>query len=106
MHLLVLRREIFERDPSLAQALYDAFSAAKETSLSRLYDIDALSVMVPWLVPEMEASFAALGRDPWPYGYGANRSDFDVFLRYLEKQELLASPLFPEELFAPELLHT
>jgi hypothetical protein len=106
MHLLVLRREIFDRDPSLAQALYDAFLAAKETSLARLYDIDALSVMVPWLVPEMEASFAALGRDPWPYGYRANRKDFNVFLRYLEKQELLAGPLSPEELFAPELLNT
>jgi hypothetical protein len=106
MHLLVLRREIFDRDPSLAQALYDAFLAAKETSLARLYDIDALSVMVPWLVPEMEASFATLGRDPWPYGYKANRKDFNVFLRYLEKQELLAGPLSPEELFAPELLNT
>jgi 4,5-dihydroxyphthalate decarboxylase len=102
----VLRREIFDRDPSLAQALYDAFLAAKETSLARLYDIDALSVMVPWLVPEMEASFATLGRDPWPYGYKANRKDFNVFLRYLEKQELLAGPLSPEELFAPELLNT
>ncbi len=106
MHLLVVRREIYDRDPSTAQALYDAFLAAKETSLARLYDIDALSVMVPWLVPEMEASFAALGRDPWPYGYGANRKDFNVFLRYLEKQELLAGSLSPEELFAPELLDT
>ena len=106
MHLLVVRREIYDRDPSTAQALYDAFSAAKETSLARLYDIDALSVMVPWLVPEIEASFAALGRDPWPYGYRANRKDFNVFLRYLEKQELLAGSLSPEELFAPELLDT
>ncbi|MGB0554449.1 MAG: ABC transporter substrate-binding protein [Alphaproteobacteria bacterium] len=106
MHLLVVRREIYDRDPSTAQALYDAFSAAKETSLARLYDIDALSVMVPWLVPEIEASFAALGRDPWPYGFRANRKDFNVFLRYLEKQELLAGSLSPEELFAPELLDT
>jgi 4,5-dihydroxyphthalate decarboxylase len=106
MHLLVLRREIFDRNPSVAQALYDVFLAAKQVSLARLYDIDALSVMVPWLVPGMEEIFAALGRDPWPYGYGANRKDFDVFLRYLEKQELLAGPLSPEELFAPELLNT
>jgi hypothetical protein len=74
--------------------------------LARLYDIDALAVMLPWLVPEMEASLATLGRDPWPYGYGANRKDFDVFLRYLEKQELLAGPLCPKDLFAPELLGT
>jgi 4,5-dihydroxyphthalate decarboxylase len=106
MHLLVLRREIYDSDPLLAQALYDAFSAAKVTSLARLYDIDALAVMLPWLVPEMEASLATLGRDPWPYGYGANRKDFDVFLRYLEKQELLAGPLCPKDLFAPELLGT
>ena len=106
MHLLVLRREVYERDPSLARALYDCFSAAKTASLARLYDIDALSVMVPWLVPEMAASFGVLGQDPWPYGFAANRKDFEVFLTYLERQELLASPLAPEDLFAPELLAT
>jgi 4,5-dihydroxyphthalate decarboxylase len=104
MHLLVLRREIYERDPSLARALYDAFSAAKAHSLERLYDIDALSVMVPWLVPEMAESFATLGRDPWPYGFAASRKDFEVFLAYLAKQDLLATALAPEELIAPELL--
>ena len=39
MHLLVVRREIYDRDPSTAQALYDAFSAAKETSLARLFEV-------------------------------------------------------------------
>jgi len=106
MHLLVLRREVYERDPSLARALYDCFSAAKTAALARLYDIDALSVMVPWLVPEMEASFDVLGRDPWPYGFAANRKDFEVFLAYLARQDLLAAPLRPEDLFAPELLET
>ena len=106
MHLLVLRREVYEQDPSLARALYDCFSAAKTASLARLYNIDALSVMVPWLVPEMAASFDVLGQDPWPYGFAANRKDFEVFLTYLERQELLASPLAPEDLFAAELLAT
>ena len=83
MHLLVLRREVYERDQTLARALYGAFLAAKRHSLERLYDIDALAVMVPWLVPEMAESFVVLGRDPWPYGCAANHNDFDVFLRYL-----------------------
>ena len=106
MHLLVLRREVYERDPALAQAVYDVFVAAKHHSLERLYDIDALAVMVPWLVPEMAESFAVLGRDPWPYGCAANHDDFDVFLRYLRQQELLEAPLEREALFARELLDT
>lgn len=106
MHLLVLRREVYERDPSLARALFDAFSAAKDASLAHLYDIDALAVMIPWLVSVMEESFAVIGRDPWPYGFAANRKDFDVFLRYLARQELLAAPVRPADLFAPELLDT
>ena len=106
MHLLVLRREVYERDPALAQAVYDVFVAAKRHSLERLYDIDALAVMVPWLVPEIVESFAVLGRDPWPYGCAANRDDFDVFLRYLGQQELLEAPLSREALFARELLDT
>ena len=106
MHLLVLRREIYEREPGLARMLYDAFAAAKAVSMERLYDIDALSVMVPWLVPEMAASFDALGRDFWAYGCAANQNDFEVFLDYLERQELLAGPVTAEDLFAPEIRDT
>ena len=93
-------------DVVLAGTSSGGMVAAKTASLARLYDIDALSVMVPWLVPEMAASFDVLGQDPWPYGFAANRKDYKVFLAYLERQELLASPLAPEDLFAPELLAT
>ncbi|MFL2540917.1 MAG: ABC transporter substrate-binding protein [Candidatus Latescibacterota bacterium] len=106
MHLLVLRREIYERNPTLARALYNCFSAARTASLKRLYDIDALSVMVPWLVPEMAQTSDLFGHDPWPYGLAANQREFEVFLAYLEQQELLEAPIQPKDLFVPELLGT
>ena len=106
MHLLVLRREIYERNPDLAGALYNCFSAAKAASLERLYDIDALSVMVPWLMPEMAQTSSFFGRDPWPYGLAANKRELEVFLAYLDQQELLQVPLKTGDFFVPELQGT
>tara|TARA_B100000676_G_scaffold301643_1_gene349140 strand:- start:608 stop:1582 length:975 start_codon:yes stop_codon:yes gene_type:complete len=106
MHLLVLRRQIYERDPDLACALYNCFSAARAASLQRLYEIDTLSVMVPWLVPEMAQTSGFFGSDPWPYGLAANHKELEVFFAYLNQQQLLRAPIQPKDLFVPELLGT
>ena|SRR6185312_14722416 len=106
MHVLVLRREVYERDASLARAVYDAFTAAKVYSERRLYDPDALACMVPWLISEMEHTFALLGRDYWPYGVSKNRNCLSVFLDYLAAQGLLRRPVGVDELFAQDLLDT
>ncbi|HEY9453127.1 MAG TPA: ABC transporter substrate-binding protein [Bradyrhizobium sp.] len=106
MHVLVMRRHVYERDRALARAVYDAFAAAKAYSEKRLYDPDALSCMVPWLISEMERTYEVLGHDYWPYGLNKNRNGLSVFLRYLADQDLLRKPLCVEDLFAEELLDT
>ena len=106
MHVLVMRRHVYERDPELVRAVYDVFAKAKSYSEQRLYDPDALSCMVPWLIPEMERTYEILGQDYWPYGLRKNRKGLSVFLGYLSDQELLRSPLGVEDLFAEELLDT
>jgi 4,5-dihydroxyphthalate decarboxylase len=47
-----------------------------------------------------------MGEDFWPYGFAANRGALERQLRYCVEDGLLARPLAPEALFAPNLLQT
>jgi 4,5-dihydroxyphthalate decarboxylase len=104
MHVVVIRSDVLERDPWVAQNLFTAFVAAKDASLARLSEMTASRFPLPW-VPERLAEIRALiGPDPWPYGVEANRVTLDAFARYAHEQGVAARRLEPEELFAPQVL--
>ena len=104
MHTVVLRREVYERHPWIAQTLVQAFTAAQRDTYERLHDTTALSTMLPWAVAELESTLALMGNDFWPYGLEPNRATLATFLRYSHEQHLAGRLLEPEELFAPETL--
>ncbi len=103
MHLLVMRRHVYEENVWAARSLFDAFDKARERSLANLYGSDVLYVMLPWLVDEMEAAFSLMGRNFWPYGISANADVLSKFIDYLERQHLLKGRISVADLFAPEL---
>ena len=45
MHLVVVRRDVYEAHPWVAQSLYKAFVLAKAEANERLYDSSALRYM-------------------------------------------------------------
>jgi 4,5-dihydroxyphthalate decarboxylase len=100
MHLCVLRREVYEQDPSVVEAIYGAFDEARKISLARLYDSDALAVMSPFLLYGLEKAHQVLGRDYWPYGVPRNERCLKTFLRYLREQGLLQKEIALRDLFA------
>ena len=104
MHLLVIRRECYERETGLALKLVEAFEQAKKQSFARLYDGDALYIMLPWLISEIEATQRTMGSNFWPYGLEKNRHVFDAFVRHLKNQGLIDDHLDVEQLFAPDVL--
>lgn len=106
MHVVAIRREVYEADPWVAQSLYKAFVAAKDLAYSGLADASALRFSSPWLVQHAEADRALLGDDYWSYGLAANRHVLEAFLRYHHAQGLSPRLLTPEELFAPETLES
>ncbi len=103
MHLLVVRRDCYERHPDIAQKLLAAFREAQAQSIDRLYDGDALYVILPWLIAEIEATRALMGAEFWPYGVAENRHVLEAFLRHLQDQGLIDRPLDIASLFAPDL---
>ncbi|MFD8075007.1 ABC transporter substrate-binding protein [Streptomyces sp. NPDC059718] len=104
MHVVVVRRDVYDRHPWVAQSLHKALLAAKDAAYATLYDTSALRFMLPWLTPQLEEARALLGRDYWSYGLGANRDTLATFLRYHHEQGLSRRRWTPEELFAPESL--
>jgi 4,5-dihydroxyphthalate decarboxylase len=102
MHVVVLRRDVYEARPWLAQSLYKAFEEARQAALRRMAETAASRYMLPWLYAEAERSQQLMGPDFWSYGLAGNEAALGVFLRYSFDQGLARRMLAPAELFAPE----
>jgi 4,5-dihydroxyphthalate decarboxylase len=103
MHVLVLRRQVYERDRWVAMNLFTAFEEAKRASLERLADIGASQVPLPW-IPDQVRAWKALagGEDFWPYGVEPNRPTLEAFFRWSYEQGVARRLLRMEDVFAPE----
>jgi 4,5-dihydroxyphthalate decarboxylase len=105
MHVVVLRRDIYQRHRWVAQSLTKALIEAKKQAYARIYDASALRFMEPWLNQHLEDARRLLGEDYW--SYGLSETDHNVlatFLRYHYEQGLSRRLRTPEQLFAPEAL--
>lgn len=106
MHVLVLRREVYERDRWMARSLFAAATGAKRLVEERLAETAAMATMLPWGYEEVRSVRQLMGQDYWPYGLSANRGVLETFLRYMYDQHLVDRRYDPTELFAPETLET
>ena len=104
MHVVAIRREVYERNRWIAQALYKALVQSQRRVYQDLRETAALKAMLPWLTAHVEDLEREMGSDWWPYGLDANRHVLDVFLRYHHDQGLSPRRLMPDDLFAPETL--
>jgi 4,5-dihydroxyphthalate decarboxylase len=102
MHVIVLRRDAYERDRWIAMNLFKAFEEAKRQSMQRLMEIGLSHVPMPWLAEHAQHWREAAGDDFWPYGIEPNRRTLEPFLQYAFEQGIAQRHLKPEELFAPE----
>jgi 4,5-dihydroxyphthalate decarboxylase len=106
MHTVVIRRDVYARNPWVAQALYKAFVASKKIALDMYAQTAAMTSMLPWTSAAAEEARAEMGDDWWPYGLAPNRHVLETFLRYHHEQGLSKRLFKPEELFARETLET
>lgn len=106
MHVVALRRDVYEAHPWVAQELAKVFTVSLEQTRRDLDETAALKHMLPWTVDHVEKTREALGDDYWTYGLRGNRTVIDTFLRYSHEQGLSPRRLAPEEIFAPETLES
>ncbi len=99
MHLIAIRKSIYERAPFVAQSLYDAFRRSKEIAARRMRDTIALRYMLPWLPDHIEKTERVFGNDPWPYGIEKNRLTLETLIKYLFEQGVKPRRVSLEEAF-------
>lgn len=109
MHTLVIRRDLVEQHPGVADAVYRAFCDSRDVALQRYEEGrrgQHSNWMIPWLTPLHDDNRRLLGDDYWANGVEANRTTIDTFLRYSFEQGISKTRLTCEDIFIPDLLHT
>ena len=101
MHLIAIRKSVYEKHPFVATSLFNTFQRAKEIALERMYNQRALRYMLPWLPRDIDEIHDIFDGDPWPYGVEENRPTLEALVTYLKDQHLIAKKVPIEDLFAP-----
>ena len=101
MHLVAIRRDVYERHPFVATSLYKALCAAKELAMTKMRAVVSLRYMLPWMGADVEEIDEVFGGDPFPYGIEPNRPTLDALMQYLHDQSLIAAPMKIDDLFVP-----
>jgi 4,5-dihydroxyphthalate decarboxylase len=104
MHTIVIRRDIYDRDPWVALSLYKAFCRAKDYSYHLLLETGSPKASLAWLQPLLEEEQDIIGRDWFPYGIEQNRPSLEALLQYAHEQGLTGRRIKIEELFAPNTM--
>ncbi len=104
MHVIVIKKSLYDEYPWIAQSLYKAFCEAKDHCFSKIYDSNVLRVSLPWDIAEYEETVRLMGQDYWPYGFEVNRHVLETLHSYLFEQGLIKQKLELEKLFAPNTL--
>jgi|SRR5579883_3406391 len=101
MHLVVIRKEIYDEHPFVATSLYNAFCAAKDRAREKMRFSGTLRYMLPWLADDIEEIDRVFGGDCWPYGIEPNRPTLEALVTYMVEQGLIAEKIPIEKLFVP-----
>jgi 4,5-dihydroxyphthalate decarboxylase len=106
MHVIALRRDVYEANRWIARSLHKAFEQSKRITYEGLIVSAAAKTMLPWQISQVEQVRRDMGEDWWPYGLGPNRHVLETFLRYHHEQGLSKRLVGIDELFTPECLES
>lgn len=101
MHLVAIRKAIYEKHPEVAGSLYRALCESKRLALKKMEYTGALRSTNPWLPAHIEEQKAAMGPNPWPYGIEPNRATLNALTLYLYQQGITDKMMPVNSLFVP-----
>jgi 4,5-dihydroxyphthalate decarboxylase len=97
-HLVVLKRDVVDRQPAAVRAVQAAFEAARARAVDRRWKLHESS---PWLLDDLEAQARLMGPGFQPYGLGPeNRRMVARFCEEQHAQGLIPRALDPAAVFA------
>jgi len=101
MHLIAIRRDLYERHRWLATSFYKAFLESKRRARARMRYAGSLSYMLPWQLADIEEIDEVFGGDAWPYGIEPNRPTLEALVRYMVELHFIPKAIPIEDLFVP-----
>jgi 4,5-dihydroxyphthalate decarboxylase len=103
MHTFVLKKALYDENPWLAISFYRAFCRARDIAYHWMNDTDALTVSLPWVIDELEATRKIFGPQVWDYSIEGSRPTLDALVHHLDEQKLTRRKMTVEELFVPNI---
>jgi 4,5-dihydroxyphthalate decarboxylase len=103
MHTLVLKTSLYNEKPWLAVSFYQACCRALDIAYRSMYDTDALTVSLPWVIDEVEETRRLLGPQVWDYSIEGSLATLNALVTYLDEQQLSRRRMNVDELFAPNI---
>jgi 4,5-dihydroxyphthalate decarboxylase len=68
-----------------------------------IYDTDALTVGLPWVIDEVEKVRRIFGQKIWDYSVEGSRPTLEALVRHLDEQRLTRRKMSVEDLFVPNV---
>jgi len=104
MHAVAVRKDIINQNPWLVQAVFNAYSQAKQIMYDQIKKRAWYENSLPWIAQEIEDTRALMGENYWPYGIATNRKALETLFKYSYEQGLASRKLTIKELFHPSSL--
>lgn len=108
MHVVAIKRDVYNKNPWIAESLTKAFARALDIGYEPLHERSALRYMLPWLEDNVSETRRLMDESErwWQDGFMDNRHVIDKFLEYHWRQGLSTRRFRPEEIFASNALET
>ena len=104
MHTVVIKEEVWQKQPWIATSLFKAFQKAKAIAYESLNSRSAFPISLAWIRDVVSEQKQVLGDDPWSYGFESNRHVMETLIQHLFDQGLLPKKFKVEKVFAVNTL--
>lgn len=101
MHLLAIKRQVYNEHPWVARTLYKCFAEARLRCEQRQRQTSVPPYMLAWVRRCFDEQRELLGDDVWAYGVDPNKPALEAFARYSHEQGLTSRRISIAEMFIP-----
>ncbi|MFK5924226.1 MAG: ABC transporter substrate-binding protein [Verrucomicrobiota bacterium] len=99
MHAVAIRKSLLDQEPWLAEAVFKAYSQAKQLAYEQMTKMGWVSDMLPWYGQELKMTRQLMGDNFYSYGIEGNRKTLEALFRYSYEQGFSDRQLKVEDLF-------
>jgi 4,5-dihydroxyphthalate decarboxylase len=102
MHVMVIKRSIYEAHPWVARSLYKAFLESQKLVYQDMKETVVLKTMFPWMNYYLDQVRSEMGEDFWPWNIEKTQHTIETLMRYSCEHGILKRPFTMNEIFAKE----